>query len=144
MPSIVRLRQTNPAAGSATEMPSKTHRDFCPRQKGRQISFHESNRESDSTKSPYPRFLPRGCFLADLPPQSSANKEQRPTISESKNFRNKAAQMVCKHLFQKEIYAAEVDYAVTIAQGVHPKDPADFGASLQQREVGQCRTSKFC
>ena len=26
------------------------------------------------------------CFLADLRPRSSANKEQRPTIWESKNF----------------------------------------------------------
>src|SRR4029453_4107587 len=74
MPSIARLQQTNPAADSTTETPLKTHRDFFRRRKGRQISSRESSRECGSTESPYPRFLPRACFLADLRSQSSANK----------------------------------------------------------------------
>src|SRR4030095_216035 len=90
MPSIVRLQRTNRAADSAIETPSGTHRDFFPRRKDRQKPFRELSQAPDSTGLPCPPLLPRGCFLADLPPQSSANKEQRPTIYESKNFKEKA------------------------------------------------------
>jgi len=86
MPWRARLQRTNPAADWATEMPSGTRRDFFPRQKDRRTPFRESSRASDSTESPSPRFPPRGCFLADLRTQSSANKEQCPTIYERKNF----------------------------------------------------------
>src|SRR5207248_974377 len=87
MPSITRLQRTNHAADSATETPSKTHRDFFRRRRDQQTPFRESIRAGDSTESPCQRLLPRACFLADLQPQSSANKEQRPTIWESKNYR---------------------------------------------------------
>src|SRR6266496_2035286 len=86
MPSIARLQRTNHAADSATETPSKTRRDFFRRRRDQQTPSRESTRARDSTESPYQRFLPRACFLADLRPQSSANKEQPPTIYESKNF----------------------------------------------------------
>src|SRR4030095_5353847 len=89
MPSIARLRRINRAADSATETPSGTRRDFFPRRKDRQIPFREADRARDSTEPPYPRPPPRACFLADPQPQSSANKEQRPTIWESKNFTEK-------------------------------------------------------
>src|SRR4029453_13476580 len=89
MPSIVRLQRTNRAADSAIETPSGTHRDFFPARKDRQKPFRELSQAPDSTGLPCPPLLPRGCFLADLPPQSSANKEQRPTIYESKNFKKK-------------------------------------------------------
>src|SRR6266576_5111239 len=89
MPSRERLQRTNPAADWATEMPSGTRRDFFPRQKDRQTPSRESSRASDSTESPSRRFPPRVCFLADLRTQSSANKEQCPTIYESKNFTEK-------------------------------------------------------
>src|SRR4030095_16997683 len=89
MPSIARLRRINRAADSATETPSGTRRDFFPRRKDRQIPFRGSGRAHDSTESPYPRLPPRACFLADPQPQSSANKEQRPAIWESKNFTEK-------------------------------------------------------
>ena len=86
MPSIARLQRTSHAADSATETPSKTRRDFFLRRRDQRISFRESIRERDSTESPCRRFPPRACFLADLQPQSSANKEQRLRIWESKNF----------------------------------------------------------
>src|SRR5215469_16472764 len=86
MLSIGRLLQTNRAADSASETPSETRRDFFPRRKVRQTPSRESGRAADSTESPIPRFLPRGCFLAYLRPQSWANKEQRPRIYESKKF----------------------------------------------------------
>src|SRR5438477_2293037 len=89
MPSKARLQRTNPEADSATEMPSGTRLNLFPRQKDRRTPFRESGRASDSTESPSRRFPPRGCFLADLRTQSSANKEQRPTIYESKNFTEK-------------------------------------------------------
>src|SRR5438874_11447425 len=69
-------------------MPSGRHRDFFPRQTGRQTPFRESIRARDSTESPCPRFPPRACFFADPRPQSSANKEQRLKIYESKNLRD--------------------------------------------------------
>src|SRR5437016_13744964 len=75
MPSIARLQRTNHAADSATETPSKTHRDFFRRRIDQQISSREPIRGCDSTESPCQRFLPRVCFLADLRPQSSG--EQR-------------------------------------------------------------------
>src|SRR5436190_8883522 len=87
MPLIARLQRTNHAADSATETPSKTRQGFCRRRRDQQISSREPIRGCDSTESPCPRLLPRGCFLADLQLQSSANKEQRPTIWESKNYR---------------------------------------------------------
>src|SRR6266540_4123273 len=86
MPLRARLQRTNRAADSAIETPSGTHRGFFPRRKDRQKPFRELSQAPDSTGSPCPPLLPRGCFLADLRPQSSANKEQRPTIYESKNF----------------------------------------------------------
>src|SRR4029450_9717301 len=86
MLSIVRLPQTNHAAGLAIETPSGMRQDFFRRRKDRQRPSRELSRAADSTESPCPRFLPRACFLADLRPQSSANTEPRPTIYESKNF----------------------------------------------------------
>src|SRR6266403_2312620 len=86
MLSTARLQRTNRAADSAIETPSGTHRDFFPRRKDRQKPFRELSQAPDSTGSPCPPLPPRACFLADLRPQSSANKEQRPTIWESKNF----------------------------------------------------------
>src|SRR6058998_3276911 len=86
MPSRERLQRTNPAADSAIEMPSGTRRDFFPRRRDRQTPSRESSPASDSTESPSRRFPPRGCFLADLRTQSSANKEQCPTIYERKNY----------------------------------------------------------
>src|SRR5262245_25151827 len=80
------LHRTNHAAESASETPSKTHRDFFPRRKAPRISSRELSQAPGSPESPYPRFQPRVCFLADLRPQSSANKEQPPRIWESKNF----------------------------------------------------------
>src|SRR5438874_2413793 len=67
-------------------MPLGRHRDFGPRQTSRQKSFLESNQARDSTESPCLRFPPRACFFADPRPQSSANKEQRLKIYESKNL----------------------------------------------------------
>src|ERR1043166_5086032 len=90
MPSIARLQRTNHATDSASEMPSETHRDFFRHQKDRQTPSRESIRGCDSIEWPALRSPPRACFLADLGPQSSANKEQRPTIWESKNFTKKA------------------------------------------------------
>src|SRR5207237_6966775 len=87
MQSRAHLQRINRAADSAIETPSGTHRDFFRRRKDRQRPFRESSRAAYSTESPCSRLLPRGCFLADLQPQSSANKEQRPTIWESKNYR---------------------------------------------------------
>src|SRR5437762_4850822 len=89
MPWRARLQRTTPEADSATEMPSGTRRDFFPRQKDRRTPFLESSQASDSTESPSRQFPPRVCFLADLRTQSSANKEQRPKIYESKNFTEK-------------------------------------------------------
>src|SRR6266540_3733447 len=89
MPSIARLQRTNHAVDSATETPLETHRDFSPHRKDRQIPSRESVRGRDSTESPCPRFPPRGIFLVDLRLQSSANKQHRPTIYESKNFTDK-------------------------------------------------------
>src|SRR6266446_19998 len=87
MPSIARLQRTNHAADSATETPSKTRRDFFRRRRDPQISSRESIRGCDSTESPCRQLLPRACFVVDLQSQSPANKEQRPTIYESKNYR---------------------------------------------------------
>src|SRR6266540_3733441 len=144
MPSRARLRQTNHAADSAIETPSGTHRDFSPHRKDRQIPSRESVRGRDSTESPCPRFPPRGCFLVDLRPQSSANKEQRPTIYESKNFTEKTKWHHQRpQLFQKEIHAVEVDDAIAVVQRIHPQDSADSCASLYQAEIGQCRNAKF-
>src|SRR4029453_10663318 len=89
MPSIARLQRTDRAADSATETPSKTRRDFSRHRRDQQTPSRESIRGRDSTKSPCPRFLPRACFLADLQPPSSANKEQRIRVWESKNFTNR-------------------------------------------------------
>src|SRR5581483_3985612 len=86
MPSTARLQQTNRAADSATERPSRTHRDFSRRRKDRRTPSRESARGYGSKESPRRRFLPPACSLADLLPQSSANKEQRPKIYESKKF----------------------------------------------------------
>src|SRR4051812_38850715 len=87
MPSTARLQRTNHAADSAIETPSGMRPDFFRHRKDRRIPSRESTRAGDSTESPTPRLLPRACFLADLQPQSSANKEQRPRIWESKNYR---------------------------------------------------------
>src|ERR1044071_5074559 len=117
MPSRERLLQTNRAANSAIETPSKTHQDFFPRRKDPQTPFRGPIRGGDSTESPCPRFPPRGCFLADLRPQSSANKEQRPTLYESKNFSNRGSpqRVGSLHwLFQKQIHAVEVDDAMAV------------------------------
>src|SRR5947207_6174259 len=146
MPSIARLQRTSHAADSATETPSKTRRDFFRRRRDQQISFPESIRGRDSTESPCRRFLLRACFLADLHPQSLANKEQRPAIWESKNFtkRSRPQRGGSQHwLFQKEIHAVEVDDTMTVVQCIHPQDPSDSGAALQQREIGQCGNTKF-
>src|SRR5712691_10455893 len=86
MPSRVRLQRTNHAADLATGTPSGTHQGSFPHRRGPRTPSRESTQGGDSTKSPWPRFPPRACFLADLGPQSSANKEQRPRICESKNF----------------------------------------------------------
>src|SRR5213596_3700184 len=104
MPSIARLQRTNHAGDSATETPSKTHRDFFRRRKDPQKPFRELGQAPGSTGSPCPPLLPRACFLADLRPQSSANKEQRPRIYESKNFKEKTKwHRQRAQLFQKEI-----------------------------------------
>src|SRR5439155_21623151 len=87
MPSIAPPQRTNHAADSATETPSKTRLDFFRRRRDQQTPSRESTRARDSTESPWPRLRPRACFLADRPLQSLANKEQRPTIWESKNYR---------------------------------------------------------
>src|SRR6266568_5611044 len=102
MLSRARLRQTSHAANSAIETPSGTHRDFVPRRKGPQIPFHESGQAPDSTGSPCPPLLPRACSLADLQPQSSANKEQRPTVYESKNFKEKTKWHASAHNYFKK------------------------------------------
>src|SRR4030095_54819 len=123
MPSIARLQQTNHAADSASETPSKMRRDSFRRQRDQQKPSRESIRGRDSTESPCPRFPPRAYFLADLRPQSSANKEQRPTIWESKNFtkRGRPQRRLSLHwLFQKEIHAVEVDNTMTVIQCIHP------------------------
>src|SRR4030095_15094431 len=123
MPSIARLQRTNHAADSATETPSKTRRDFFRRRRDQQIPSRESIRGRDSTESPCPRFLPRACFLADLQPPSSANKEQRRTIWESKNFtkRGRPQRRGSLHwLFQKEIHAVGVDNNRTVVTCIHP------------------------
>src|SRR4029450_11951805 len=86
MPLKAHLQRTSRAADSAIETPLGMHRDFCLRRKGRQTPSRELIQGRASTESPCPRFPPRACFLADLRPRSSANKEQRPTIWESKNF----------------------------------------------------------
>src|SRR5437773_5639419 len=92
MPLIARLQRTSHAADSATETPSKTRRDSFRRRRDQQISFRESIRGRDSTESPCSRLPPRGCFVVDLQSQSSANKEQRTRIYESKNFTD-----LCNH-----------------------------------------------
>src|ERR1043166_4592828 len=92
MPSIVPLRQTNHAADSAVETPSEMRRDFFRRRRDPQIPSPESIRGHDSTESPSRRFPPRACFLADLRPQSLANKEQCPPISEKKKLSNTIGQ----------------------------------------------------
>src|SRR6266487_2968715 len=144
MLSRARLRQTSHAANSAIETPSGTHRDFVPRRKGPQIPFHESGQAPDSTGSLCPPLLPRACSLADLQPQSSANKEQRPTIYESKNFKEKTKRHRQRaQLFQKEIHAVKVDDSIAVVQCIHPQDSADSCATLRQCEVGQCRNAKF-
>src|SRR6266545_1187084 len=146
MPSRARLQQTNRAADSAIETPSGTHRDFCPHRKGRQTPSRGLIGGRDSTESPCPRSPPRGCFLADLRPQSSANKEQRPTIYESKNFTNRGRPQrggSLHWLFQKQIHAVEVDNTIPVVQCIHPQDPADSGAALRQCEVGQYCDAKF-
>src|SRR5206468_4961764 len=144
MPSTARLQRTNRAADSVIETPSGTHRDFFPRRKDRQKPFRELSQAPDSTGSPCPPLLPRGCFLADLRPQSSANKEQRPTIYESKNFKEKTKwHRQRAQLFQKEIHTVEVDDSIAVVQCIHPQDSADSCATLRQCEVGQCRNAKF-
>ena len=50
---------------------------------------------------------------------------------------------LCARLFQEEIHAVEVDYAVTVVERIHAQDPAQFGAALQQRKVRQGRYAKF-
>src|SRR5258708_19689960 len=85
MLSTARLQRTNRAADSAIETPSGTHRDFFPRRKDRQKPFHELSQAPDSTGSPCPPLPPRACFLSHLRPQSSANKQQLPPISETTN-----------------------------------------------------------
>src|SRR6266496_2671291 len=111
MPSTKRPQRTNRAADSAIETPSGRHRGFFPRRKDRQKPFRESSQAPGSTESPSRRLPPRVCFLADLPPQSSANKEQRPRIWESKNFTNKRSRsaMIPVWLLQKQIHAVEVN-----------------------------------
>src|ERR1041385_6641886 len=79
MRSIARLQRTNHATDSASEMPSKKHRDFFRHRTTRQTPSRGSNRGCDSTGWPTLRSPPRACFLVDLGAQSSANKEQRPT-----------------------------------------------------------------
>src|SRR6185436_6485958 len=118
----------------------------CPHRKDQQTPSRGSIRGCDSKESPCPRFPPRACFLADLRPQSSANKEQRPAICESKNFTNKGRPQrgsSLHWLFQKQIHAVEVDNTMPVVQRIHPQDPADSGAALRQREVGQYRDAKF-
>src|SRR5437762_11710345 len=87
MRSINQLQRRNQAADSGTETRTKAPRPTFRARTDQQTPFRESIRAGDSTESPCPRLLPRECFLADLQPQSSANKEQRPTIYESKNYR---------------------------------------------------------
>src|SRR4030095_3155830 len=72
----VRLPQTDPAANLAAGTPSKTRRDFFPRQSAKQTPFRESVRECGCTKSRCRRFPSHGCSLADPAPLSSANQEQ--------------------------------------------------------------------
>src|SRR5258708_3607913 len=86
MPLKVRLWQTNRAADSATETPSKTRRDFSRLQTNRQTPFPESNQARGWTEWRCPPRPSRGCSFADQLPQPSANKEQSPRIYESKNF----------------------------------------------------------
>src|SRR6266480_7138640 len=95
MQSRAHLQRINRAADSAIETPSGTHRDFFRRRIDRQKPFRESTRGRDSTESPCPRLLPRGCFLADLRPHSSANKEQCLRIYESKISRINVGSAPC-------------------------------------------------
>src|SRR6185312_5880485 len=117
MLSRARLQQTDRATNSAIETPSGTHRDSCPHRKDQQTPSRGSIRGCDSKESPCPRFPPRACFLADLRPQSSANKEQRPAICESKNFTNKGRPQrgsSLHWLFQKQIHVVEVDNTMPV------------------------------
>src|SRR4029450_7888993 len=137
MPSTARLQQTDHAADSATETPSGTHRGFFPHRKDRQIPFRGLSQARGSTESLRPRFLPRACFLADLRPHSSANKEQRPRIWESKNFTNKRSRsaMIPVWLLQKQIHAVEVNDGMIVVQRIDPEDTADSCVALLQREI---------
>ena len=65
--------------------------------------FANQAKHATPTGSPCPPLPPRACFLADLRPQSSANKEQRPTIWESKNFKEKTKwPRQCAHSYFKK------------------------------------------
>src|SRR6266480_2520258 len=143
MPSKARLRQTSHATNSANETPSERHRDFVPRRKGPQKPFHESVRVPDWIESPAPRLPPRACSLADLQPQSSANKEQSPRTYESKNFTKKTASTLQPWLFQKQIHAVEIYDGLIVVEGVDPEDTAYSRPALLYREIRQCRNAKF-
>src|SRR5882724_4553695 len=86
----VRLPQTDPAANLAAGTPSKTRRDFFPRQRAQQTPFRESVRGCGCTKSRCRRFPSHGCSLAGPAPQSSANKEQGLRNYERKKSRDLA------------------------------------------------------
>src|SRR5206468_8731104 len=73
MPLKARPRQTNRAADSATETPSRTRRDFSRLQTNRQTPFPESDQGRDWTESRCPPRPSRGCSFADQLPHSSAN-----------------------------------------------------------------------
>src|SRR6266702_4796732 len=83
-----RLRQTGRAVNSAAGTPSKMRRGFFPRRKARQTPFRGSNRARDCTKWRSLQHLSRGYSFAGRPPQSSANKQQRLGIYESKKLRD--------------------------------------------------------
>ena len=74
-------------ARSPKETPSGTHRDFCRPRKDRQTPFRGSDQAHDCIERQCRQRPPHACSLAVPPPQSSANKEQRARIYESKNFR---------------------------------------------------------
>src|SRR6266403_655955 len=88
MPSKARPRQTNRATNSATETPLKTRRDFFRHRIARRRSSLARDRATDSTEWRCRQHPSRGCSFAGRQLQSSANKEQRPRIYESKNFAN--------------------------------------------------------
>src|SRR5207248_6489645 len=81
-----RLQRTDRAIDSATEMPSGTRRGFCRRRKVPRKPVRESIRARASTLPPRRRRRSRGCLLAEVARQPSANKEQRLRIYESENF----------------------------------------------------------